>query len=200
MAYPTVSGPYGLEPINLVGGQVFAGQTRLFPIASGSTTAIYYGDVVALNTSGTLDKVATTATAANAVGVFLGCTYTSPVTNQKLNAQYYPGAVVASDIQAYVQDDYDQLYKVAVVSSGTTIGGLTQAAVGQNVSLVQNAGSTITGDSKVAVLSTTGTATSLPFRVVAGIPETVNASGSYTEVVVKFNFGIHTYTNPAAVA
>ena len=35
MAYPTVSGPYGLEPINLVGGQVFAGQTRLFPIASG---------------------------------------------------------------------------------------------------------------------------------------------------------------------
>ena len=200
MAYPTVSGPYGLEPINLVGGQVFAGQTRLIPIASGSTTAIYYGDIVKLNTAGTLDKVTTTATATNAVGVFLGCTYTNPVTNQKLNAQYYPGAVVASDIQAYVQDDYDQLYKVAVVSSGTTIGGLTQAAVGQNVSLVQNAGSTITGDSKVAVLNSTGAATSLPFRVVAGIPETVNASGSYTEVVVKFNFGIHTYTNPAGVA
>ena len=89
---------------------------------------------------------------------------------------------------------------LAVVSSGTTIGGVTQAAVGQNVSLVQNAGSTITGDSKVAVLNSTGAATSLPFRVVAGIPETVNASGSYTEVVVKFNFGIHTYTNPAAVA
>ena len=57
MAYPTVSGPYGLEPINLVGGQVFAGQTRLIPIASGSTTAIYYGDIVKLNTAGTLDKV-----------------------------------------------------------------------------------------------------------------------------------------------
>jgi len=200
MAYPTVSGPYGLEPINLVGGQVFAGQTRLIPIASGSTTAIYYGDVVKLNTSGTLDKVTTTTTATNAVGVFLGCTYTNPVTNQKLNAQYYPGGVTASDIQAYVQDDYDQLYKVAVVSGTTVMSGVTRAAVGQNVSLVQNSGSTITGDSKVAVLDTTGTATTLPVRVVDVIPETVNASGSYTEVVVKFNFGVHTYTTGVAVA
>ena len=89
---------------------------------------------------------------------------------------------------------------VAVVSSGTTIDGLTQAAVGQNVSLVQTTGSTITGDSKVAVLNSTGTATTLPFRVIAGIPETVNASGSYTEVIVKFNFGVHIYTTGVAVA
>ncbi len=34
MAYPTVNAPYGLKPINLIGGQVFAGQTRELPIAS----------------------------------------------------------------------------------------------------------------------------------------------------------------------
>jgi hypothetical protein len=28
MAYPTVDKPYGLKPINLIGGQVFAGATR----------------------------------------------------------------------------------------------------------------------------------------------------------------------------
>jgi hypothetical protein len=28
MAYPTVSKPYGLQPVNLIGGQVFAGATR----------------------------------------------------------------------------------------------------------------------------------------------------------------------------
>ena len=28
MAYPTINGPYGLRPINLIGGQVFAGSTR----------------------------------------------------------------------------------------------------------------------------------------------------------------------------
>jgi hypothetical protein len=28
MAYPVVNAPYGLKPINLIGGQVFAGSTR----------------------------------------------------------------------------------------------------------------------------------------------------------------------------
>ena len=36
MAYPTVSAPYGLKPINLIGGQVFAGATRQRRIASGA--------------------------------------------------------------------------------------------------------------------------------------------------------------------
>jgi hypothetical protein len=99
-----------------------------------------------------------------------------------------------------VQDDPDQLYQAAVVSTGTTIGGVTRAAVGQNAELVQNSGSTVTGDSKVAVLATTGTATTLPLRVIDVVPETVNASGSYTEVIVKFNIGIHTYTTADAVA
>ena len=57
MAYPTVNAPYGLKPINLIGGQVFAGQTRELPIASGYGTAIYYGDVVKFNTTdGTIVK------------------------------------------------------------------------------------------------------------------------------------------------
>ena len=193
MAYPTVSGPYGLEPINLIGGQVFAGQTRQIPIASGSSTDIFYGDVVALDTAGKLVKVTTTDTASNVIGVFLGCGYTNPATLQPLFYQCYNGPVTASDIVAYVQDDPDQLYKAAVVSATTTISGVTRAAVGQNAALVQNTGSTTTGDSKVAVLASTGTATTLPLRVVDVVPETTNASGSYTEVIVKFNFGIHTY-------
>jgi hypothetical protein len=56
MAYPTVSAPYGLRPINLIGGRVFAGSTRLIPITSAEGTSIFYGDVVKLNTSGTLTK------------------------------------------------------------------------------------------------------------------------------------------------
>ena len=200
MAYPTLAGPYGLEPINLIGGQVFAGQTRQIPIASGSSTDIFYGDVVALDTAGKLVKVTTTDTASNVIGVFLGCAYTNPATQQPLFYQCYNGPVTASDIVAYVQDDPDQLYKAAVVSATTTIGGVTRAAVGQNAALVQNSGSTTTGDSKVAVLASTGTATTLPLRVVDVVPETTNASGSYTEVIVKFNFGIHTYYNASAVA
>ena len=32
MAYPTVDKPYGLKPVNLIGGQVFAGATRQMEI------------------------------------------------------------------------------------------------------------------------------------------------------------------------
>jgi hypothetical protein len=201
MAYPTVAGPYGLQPINLIGGQVFAGSTRLIPIASGSTTAIFYGDVVRLNTGGTLSKVTTTTSATDAVGVFLGCQFTNPTTKQLLQQQYYPGAVTASDINAFVSDDPDALYKVAVTAAGTsTMSGVTRAAVGQQSALVQTTGNTSSGDSYVSLSATTGTGAALPFRVVDVIPETVNASGSYTEVIVKFNFGVHTYYSSAAVA
>jgi len=196
MAYPTVSAPYGLEPINLLGGQVYAGQTRQLPIGQNETTAIFFGDVVTLNSAGNITKVTTTATATT-IGVFLGVTYVDPNTSQPVFKQYYPGAVNVAGIKAYVQDDPDQLYKVAVVSADTTIGFLTQAAVGKNVSLVQNSGNTLNGDSRIAVLNTTDTETTLPMRVVDVVPETAVAgfAGSYTEVIVRFNFGISLYEN-----
>ena len=196
MAYPTVSAPYGLEPINLLGGQVYAGQTRQLPIGQNETTAIFYGDVVTLNSAGNITKVETTATATT-IGVFLGVTYVDPNTSQPVFKQYYPGAVNVAGMKAYVQDDPDQLYKVAVVSADTTIGYLTQAAVGKNVALVQNSGNTTNGDSRVAVLNTTDTETTLPMRVVDVVPETAIAgyAGSYTEVIVRFNFGISLYEN-----
>ena len=170
MAYPTVSGPYGLVPINLIGGQVFAGATRQIPIATNSSTAIYFGDVVKLSSTGTLDKDTGTS-AATPVGVFLGCTYTDPVFGTTFR-QYYPGTTNITDIEAYVQDDPDALFKVAVVSTGSNISYVTRANVGENAVLVQTSGSTITGDSKVAVSSTTGTTSSWPIRIIDVIPET----------------------------
>ena len=196
MAYPEVSAPYGMVPVNLLGGQVYAGQTRELPIGQDETTAIFYGDVVTLNSAGNITKVETTATATT-IGVFLGCTYIDPNTSQPVYRQSYRGAVDVAGISAYVQDDPDQLYKVAVVSTETTIGFLTQAAVGKNVALVQNTGNTTNGNSKNAVLSTTDTETTLPIRVVDVVPETAIAGypGSYTEVIVRFNFGISLYEN-----
>ena len=201
MAYPTVSGPYGLVPINLIGGQVFAGATRQIPIDSGSATAIYYGDVVKLNSSGTLSKD-TGTTAATPVGVFLGCSFTS-LPYGKSFRQYYPGAVTAADINAYVQDDPDALFKVAVVTvyNSTTISYVNRTSVGNNAVLAQNAGNTITGDSGVAVTSATNTTSTWPVRIIDVVPETAIAGypGSYTEVIVKWNQGMHQYLNPTGV-
>ena len=199
MAYPSVSAPYGLLPINLIGGQVFAGSTRLIPIATNSSTAIYYGDVVKLADTGTLAKD-TGTDAATPVGVFLGCTYTDPVYGKTFR-QYYPGTTNISDIQAYVLDDPDALFKVAVVSSGTTISYVNRTSVGNNAVLVQNSGNTITGNSRVAISATTNTTSTWPVRVIDTVPETATAGnpGSYTEVIVKWNQGMHQYLNPTGV-
>lgn len=46
MAYPTIDAPYGLKPVNLIGGQVFAGSTRMYPIQYGYAANIFNGDFV----------------------------------------------------------------------------------------------------------------------------------------------------------
>jgi hypothetical protein len=199
MAYPTISGPYGLKPINLIGGQVFAGATRQVPIASGYNTNLLNGDLVKLTTGGTLVKDAGTATA-TPLGIFLGCSYTSPALGYLLFSQYYPANTAATDIMAFVADDPDQLYKVAVVSGTTVIAGVGRTVVGSNVSLVQNAGSTTTGNSKVAVLSTSAATTgTLPVRVIDVVLETATGTNSYVELIVKWNFGTHQYQNATGV-
>ena len=189
MAYPAVSAPYGLIPINLIGGQVFAGATRLIPITSAYDTSIFYGDVVRISSDGVLVKETgtTTVSATGVVGVFLGCTYTNPSTKQPIFAQYYPANTVASDIQAYVADDPDQLFKVAICSSGTTIGTVGRTAVGQNTALIQNPGSTTSGNSGVAADDSTSVVASRPLRIIDVIEETATGADAFTEVIVKWN-------------
>ena len=213
MAYPTVDAPYGLKPINLIGGQVFAGATRQLVIANttgtGYGTSIFYGDLVKLVSGGTIEKDAGTSTA-TPVGVFLGCQYTSAVTGQLTFSQYYPASLAVksgSTILAFVADDPDQLFKVVLVAGTTADGnGLTPAflgrtVIGSNAALVQNSGSTTTGDSRVAVNNATNTTTTLPVRIIDTVPETAIAGypGSYTEVIVKWNFGVHRYYNATGV-
>jgi adhesin HecA-like repeat protein len=197
MAYPTIDKPYGLRPVNLIGGQVYAGSTRLMAIASAEGTSIFFGDAVKL-TAGYITRDPADS-AMTPVGIFMGCTYTDPNSNQKVFKQYFPAGTVAADIKAYVVDDYDAIFKVAVVSSGTTISFVTQAAVGFNAALVDNTGSTITGDSLVAISSTTATNGALPVRIVDVVPDTASSPGSYTEVLVKWNFGMHQYQNAVGV-
>lgn len=204
MAYPTVDAPYGLKPINLIGGLPFAGSTRQIPIGNNYATAIYNGDVVQLNSSGNviITVLQNNATAvAGVIGVFLGCTYTNPTTKQKLFSQYYPGSVAADDIMAYVVDDPNALFKVVNVTSNvadSSTGGLLPAylsranSFGTNAELVLNTGSSTTGDSKMGVFINNVTS-SLPFRVVDVVTDTANSSGNFVEFIVKFNAGYHAY-------
>ena len=200
MAYPTVSAPYGLKPVNLIGGQVFAGATRLMEIASGYATSIFYGDLVKRVTSGTieLDNGTTTATPC---GVFLGVSFTNS-NGQVQQQQFYPASQSiksGTQIFAVVADDPDTLFQVAVVSGTTVITGVGITAIGNNTTLVQNAGSTTTGNSAVAVTAATATTGSLPIRIIDVVRDTATAADNFPEVIVKINATMHQYNNATGV-
>lgn len=183
MAYPVVSAPYGLKPVNLIGGQVFAGSTREYPIANGYATSIFYGDMVAL-VRGNLERISvSTGTLGTVIGVFLGCSYTNPTTKQKTFSQYWPASTAAGDAVAIVCDDPDTVFKGAVCSSGTTIASGARAMIGQNLAMINNTGNSLSGDSKNAVLAPSdvpATTDALPLRMLGVIPETAVSLGTAT--------------------
>ena len=202
MAYPSVQGPYGFLPINLIGGQVFAGSTRNMEIASGYSSNIFYGDFVKRVVGGTIEK--DTGTTANTpCGVFLGCFYTA-ANGTPTRSQYYPASqtvVSGTKVYAIIADDPDTLFKVAVCSSGVVMATVTQNALGTNMSVLATAGSTTTGNSSYSVLSTSPAATNtFPVRVIDLVPATSPTPTTYSELIVKINFGIHQYNNATGLA
>ena len=154
-----------------------------------------------------------TVTTSQVIGVFLGCSYVN-AQGQTIFAQYFPANTAAptgTTITAFVCNDPNTLFKVVIAAGATpndaTSGLLPSSTtqytvVGTNVALVQNTGSTSTGDSKVAVASSATTGT-LPMNVVDVVPETsyVNGSGNtvYPELIVRWNFEIHTTTIASGV-
>ena len=183
MAYPVVSAPYGLKPINLIGGQVFAGSTREYPIPYGYSTSIFYGDIVGL-TRGNVQRLSvSTGTAGTVTGVFLGCSYTNPTTKQKQFAQYWPASTAAGDAVAIVTDDPDTVFKAVVCSATTAVASGARAMIGQNLAMINNTGNVNTGDSANALLApsdTPATTDALPIRVLGLVPDTVVTLGSVT--------------------
>jgi hypothetical protein len=183
MAYPVVEAPYGLKPINLIGGQVFAGSTREYNIPYGYSTSIFYGDFVGL-TRGQIQRLAvSTGTAGNQSGIFLGCSYTDPTTKQKRFSQYWPASTLAGDAVAIVCDDPDTVFKAVVCSATTVIASGARAMIGQNLACIDNTGSNNTGNSANALLAPTdtpATTSSLPVRVLGVVPETAVNLGTAT--------------------
>jgi len=201
-----VASPYGLKPVNQLGGTPYAGATRTYLIDPAGTAAnIYNGSPVYVNASGYL--AVATATGADAttngfptgtantgiVGVFVGCSYYN-AQGQLIFSQYYPTGTTGV-VQASVVDDPNVVFQVQ------SAGSVTQAAVGANLFFSTGAvatGSTTTGNSTASVVAgSSAVTTTAAFRVV-GFPNVQGFSvvgDAFTDVYVKINPGYHTYTN-----
>jgi hypothetical protein len=197
MAYPTVSAPYGFKPINRLDGMPYAGATRQIKIASGYAANVFYGDLVSIVAAGVVEKFAGTTTG-SPVGVFVGCSYTNPTTKQIQFAQYWPTGTVAADAVAYVVDDPNAVFKVVSTDASSDVEAAARAVIGSNVSIIQGAGDTNTGNSGVSVLgSSADTTNTLPVRVVDVVPDTATGADAFVELIVKIN--IHQYNNTTGV-
>jgi len=197
MAFPTVSAPYGFKPINRLDGMPYAGATRQIKIASGYAANIFNGDLVSVVAAGVVEKFAGTTTG-SPVGVFVGCSYTNPTTKQKQFAQNWPTGTVAADAVAYVVDDPNAVFKVVSTDGSSAVTAVARAVIGANMSVIQGAGDTNTGNSGVSVLgSSANTTNTLPIRVVDVVPETATGADAFVELIVKIN--IHQYNNTTGV-
>ena len=204
----STASPYGFRAVNELGGLPYAGSTRSFLIdPAGYNTNIFNGSIVAINTSGYINIVTTngdnsTPFPAGTIGVFVGCSFTN-AQGQIIYSQYYPAntaSVQGSAITAYVIDDDRAVFQVQAN------GSMAQTTLGMNVilSAVQSTstGSTTTGNSTTAVSNSAAATSGYAFRVVgfADTPGFSAVGDAFTDILVKFNPGAHSYSNATGVA
>lgn len=197
MAYPTVDKPYGYKPVNLIGGQPFAGSTRMYSVGYNNSAAIFYGDPVTLSGGNlVIPTLPVNSTAANnTIGIFLGCYFTNPATKQRLYSQYLPANTLAGDITAIVADDPDIVLRCAVtaLAGSTVISSANTINIGSN--LVGNSsvtGSTATGNSANGVIAATAAgASTAGFRVLQLATDTqVSYGGTYVSGTGTTSLGV----------
>jgi hypothetical protein len=199
----STASPYGLRAVNELGGLPYAGSTRSFLITpAGYANNIFNGSVVFVGDDGYLQLVTGTGadgttnsfpgngTLTGAVGVFVGCSYVN-AQGQTIFSQYYPANAV--NATAFVIDDDRTVFQVQAA------GVISQTELGNNVYLANaqstSTGSTTNGNSNVAVNATAITTTAA-FRIVGFVNSTTSQVGdAYTDILVKFNPGYHSYSN-----
>jgi len=211
-----VASPYGLKPINLIGGQAFnGGVIRDIPLVANVATAFAVGNVIQLGATGLPVSIAATPVAvdipngdnatAGIVGVCVGVSYVDPTLKYQVFGQYLPpNAITAgyTNVRIRVCDDPDQLYQIqGSAAFGTLVNG-PAGALGKNAALGNFGQNATTGLSTInLVVGADGVSlaatTTLAMRVVDVVAE--SALDPFPDLIVKFNVGVHSYTNPLGV-
>ena len=212
----TTSNPYGLKPINLIGGQAFnGGVIREILMTTNNSAPIGFGDLVQLGAAAAGQPTVVTATPTTSsvglVGVCVGVRYqlATQQLGYPLYAQYLPANAVTAgytNIYVRVMDDPDALFQCQ------SLGSITVGSIGKTIALANfSAGTgsttvnTTTGNSVVALSASVANTSALACKIV----DLVNANSTfggnfpsnpgdaYTDCIVKLNFGVHSYYQPA---
>lgn len=176
--------PFGFRPIMNADGSAWSGNQTLRRIVATSTAAIFYGDLVAVQSTGYITVGAASAT--TALGIFVGCRFVNSGLGYMQWSKNWPGSgqnTSAGDIDAYILDAKQLVLEVQSTGSAA----LAIADIGINLDLISSTGSAITGISAHAVnANSLATTSTFPFRLWA-VPG-VNQTGSiYPSVSANFD-------------
>ena len=178
-----VAEKFGLRPYRKLDGTPLVGAQNRYSIASNHTTAIFQGDLVIPLTAGTIDRhTANNSTAV--LGVFNGCFYTDPTTQKPTFRNSYPGAIVASDITAFVVDDPDAVFLMDAAAT------FAQADLFRNYSVTTGSGNTTTGISEVQLdVSVSGTNASFIIQAIdiSQDPDNSDTGSANANILVRIN-------------
>jgi len=159
-----------------------------------NASAIYFGDPVEPDGSGTVVRGDGTTGAAGIAGIFVGCKYLSVSQKRTVWGNYFPGSDVASSnfVTAYITNDPNAKFVAQTDSTGcaaTDVNGTVGFAIGT--------GNTSNGISGAYVdmttLNTSSYVANNPFKIVGVIDFPPGAQGTLTNgqgydwVVVSFN-------------
>lgn len=179
--------PFGLRPVaSLAQGYNTQGFST-FDILDGYTTGIFFGDVVKLATTGVIQKDTGTTTL-TPQGIFVGCRYKDPTLGYILDAQYWPASTTTGETGVLnpVGKVVNDPNAVFAIQADATVA---KTALGANAAVVQGAGNTQFGISRVSLsASSINTTDTLPLRIVGLYDIPGNAWGdSYPILLCKFN-------------
>jgi len=165
--------PNGFTPAyHLYGGVIRPQKLR---IESGTSAAIFSGDVVNLSSGYVIQGTATGTPA----GVFAGCFYTA-TDGTPTYSTYFPASTAtlgSADIEAYVYTDPGIVYEAQF-----TAGTPAVSFIGSKYTITTTAGSTNNGRSKEGVTATTSSGIALMNRFVDSPSNSIgaNARGYFT--------------------
>lgn len=188
----------GFRPANSATGGSMQGQGHMYAVLASDGTALFVGDPVKLDGSGSADGIpsVTKATQGAAVlGVVVGIipTKMDPATGKITTGSITLDTPVyrpASTFQyVLVNDDPTQVYEVEAVTGSNASYSFAVADIGLNADLSTVAGSTTTGVSAAALDMATKAATAtLQFKVLGAVQRPDNEpTGASTKVLVKIN-------------
>lgn len=174
---------FGMVPLRKVGSNYNSTAQTQYDIANSTSSNIFHGDLVTI-ADGFITPIATTTD--YAVGVFVGCEYTDPVSKQPTFSHYFPAntsSAIGNPVGFVVDDPYASFMIQADAS--VTAGDINS----QNFEVTLGSGSTVTGNSGFGIKASSRATTTKAVRPIALIDEPGNAltgtDGAFPKLEVK---------------